>query len=242
MNDNEKQDEETASSCKDVTDFTEKHAPRKTKGHKRGITALCIVVVVLLVACGGFIAWVGSPDYCTSCCHTPLGSYVTTTDQNADSTGVDKWGNDVSDTTSMLAVTHRDWNAANCETCHPQDLNRRTSEFFWWVAGDYYYPLEEWSYSDMVDYYGVSSDEMCLNENCHNMTRDDLLALTNNVALNPHSAQHGEIACGSCHKAHRASVMYCAKCHKTAVVPEGWITPDEEKPILRDAKAALYNQ
>jgi len=213
--------------------------PRKRK-RKRIIVGVCIVIVALAAVAGGFTAFANTSGYCMVMCHTPLSGYTSSFDQNADVEGTDKWGNEVSDTTSMLAVTHRDWNAATCETCHPQDLNYRLSEFTWWAAGDYYYPLEEWKYADMEEYYGVEEDQMCLNEACHNISRDDLLAETNDTPLNPHSSQHGQIACGSCHKAHRASVMYCAKCHDEAVVPDGWITPDQEKVLLKDEQARLY--
>jgi len=30
---------------------------------------------------------------------------------------------------------------------------------------------------------------------------------------NPHMSHVGELACGKCHKEHRASVMFCNKCH-----------------------------
>ncbi|MFR2866327.1 MAG: cytochrome c3 family protein [Eggerthella lenta] len=40
---------------------------------------------------------------------------------------------------------------------------------------------------------------------------------------NPHSNYHEELACGTCHKSHTASVMQCAQCHSDADVPAGWV-------------------
>ena len=46
-----------------------------------------------------------------------------------------------------------------------------------------------------------------------------------------HQPQHGEIECSECHKAHRASVMYCTQCHSEAEVPEGWLTVAEANKL-----------
>ena len=51
------------------------------------------------------------------------------------------------------------------------------------------------------------------------------------MEFNPHKAQHGEIECSECHKAHRASVMYCTQCHSEAEVPEGWLTVAEANKL-----------
>ncbi len=46
------------------------------------------------------------------------------------------------------------------------------------------------------------NESFCLNESCHNMTRDELTESTSDMAFNPHVQQHGDIDCGECHKAH----------------------------------------
>jgi fumarate reductase flavoprotein subunit len=38
-------------------------------------------------------------------------------------------------------------------------------------------------------------------------------AKTNKVDPNPHDSHLGEIECGQCHHAHKASVLVCAGCH-----------------------------
>lgn len=205
-------------------------APKRRRGVIAGVVV--VAVAVLAVGVGAFSAYASSSDYCMSMCHTPLDGYVETYNQDAGVEGTDKWGNVVSNTSSMLATTHRDWNAADCATCHPQDLNRRLTEVGWWLTGDYYYPLEEWKSADMAEHYGVEEDALCLNEACHNMTRDELRAQTNDTRLNPHSNRHGDISCSTCHKAHRASVLQCAGCHDEAEVPSGWLTPSQEESLI----------
>ena len=48
---------------------------------------------------------------------------------------------------------------------------------------------------------------------------------------NPHEAHHMELECTTCHKAHRASVMYCTQCHAQAEVPEGWLSMGESNEL-----------
>ena len=47
------------------------------------------------------------------------------------------------------------------------------------------------------------------------------------MTLNPHQVEHGEMACTDCHKAHRASVNQCSRCHLEAEIPEGWVRATE---------------
>lgn len=199
----------------------------KRRGARRVVVAVVIVAVCALVGFGGLVAYAGTDAFCMEACHTPMGGFAGTYDATVGEPTVDKWGNPVDDASAMLATTHRDWNAADCATCHPQDLNRRITQVGWWLTGDYYFPLEEWKTSDMAEYYGTDEDGLCLNENCHNVTRDELREMTNDTRLNPHSNRHGDIACSTCHKAHRASVLQCAGCHDEAELPAGWITPAE---------------
>lgn len=44
-------------------------------------------------------------------------------------------------------------------------------------------------------------------------------------------AHHEELECTTCHKAHRASVMYCTQCHAQAEVPEGWLSMAESNNL-----------
>jgi fumarate reductase flavoprotein subunit len=41
----------------------------------------------------------------------------------------------------------------------------------------------------------------------------EVAAKTNKIDPNPHNSHLGEIECGQCHRAHKASVLVCAGCH-----------------------------
>lgn len=226
---NPEKDEKAAVDAPDVSQKASARKPRKWG--RRAVGAVVVVAVVALAGLGGVVAYAGTDSYCTDACHTPMGAYAGTYDATVGEAAVDKWGNEVTDASSMLAAQHRDWNAASCVDCHPQDTNRRLTEIGWWLTGDYYYPLEEWKTADMAEFYGVEEDALCLNEACHNVDRGGLRELTFDTRLNPHSNRHGDLACSTCHKAHRASVMQCAGCHDEAEVPEGWIKPTEEEAL-----------
>jgi fumarate reductase flavoprotein subunit len=48
---------------------------------------------------------------------------------------------------------------------------------------------------------------------CHGDYRK-VAARTSKIDPNPHDSHLGEIECGKCHHAHKASVMVCAPCHQ----------------------------
>lgn len=206
-------------------------AKKKKRLGARIAVAVCVVVILLVAGGTGMFFYTSTPQGCATVCHTPMGAYADTYNQPVDTAGTDKWGNEVSNTSSMLAVTHKDWNSADCVDCHKRDQTERLVEVGIWATGDYYFPLVEWSGRDLAEVYATDEDSLCLNESCHNMTREDLIKETMDVPLNPHSMQHGAISCTSCHKAHRASVMYCAQCHEEATVPEGWLTPEQDEAL-----------
>ena len=83
---------------------TEEAAPKK-KGKKWPIV-VGVVVVVLIAAGAGFWVWHEQPSFCAAICHTPMDEYLETYEQEPGTTGVDKWGNEVSNTNAMLAVSH----------------------------------------------------------------------------------------------------------------------------------------
>ena len=66
-------------------------------------------------------------------------------------------------------------------------------------------------------------DEFCMNGSCHAIGQGSLAQITAQREYNPHSNYHEELACGTCHKSHTASVMQCAQCHSDADVPAGWV-------------------
>ncbi len=216
--------------------MTEEAVPQKKKGKKWPIIT-GVVIVVLIAAGAGFWVWHEQPSFCNAICHTPMDQYNVTYDQEPGVEGVDKWGNTVEDTSSMLAVTHRTASmletgeGATCMSCHSPVISQQMEEGMKWVTGDYTYPLEERDADALVKWTGIEPDEFCLNESCHNMTRDDLISATSSLEFNPHIAMHGETACTDCHKAHRASVYACTQCHTEAEAPEGWLTVAEEKAL-----------
>lgn len=188
------------------------------------------VALVFVVAGMGFWVWHEQPGFCAAICHTPMDPYVETYDQPLGEAGVDKWGNEVADTSSMLAVAHKA-SGKTCLDCHVPTLGEQMAEGASWVTGGYGVPLQEATLADLGAARGVASDEFCLNESCHNLTRDDLANATAGMTRNPHLAYHGDISCDSCHKAHRASVNYCTQCHADAETPAGWLTSKESADL-----------
>lgn len=99
------------------------------------------------------------------------------------------------------------------------------SEGIAWLTGDRYAELDERSLDDLVEARAIPTNEFCMNEACHVnddgtvMTRDDPVALTADYERNPHVTEHQEYDCGTCHKAHRASVNECSRCHEDAPPP-----------------------
>ena len=184
------------------------------------------VALVFVVAGMGFWVWHEQPSFCGAICHTPMDNYLTTYESDLNSPATDKWGNEVADTSSMLAVAHKA-SGKTCLDCHVPTLGEQMAEGASWVTGGYGVPLQEATLADLGAARGVASDEFCLNESCHNLTRDDLANATAGMARNPHLAYHGDISCDSCHKAHRASVSYCTQCHADAETPAGWLTAKE---------------
>ena len=162
-----------------------------------------------------------------------MASYLETYDQKPNTEGVDKYGNPVSNTSAMLAVQHGAM-GFDCLTCHKATLGQQISEGTAWLAGNYTYPLDERSVAELGEPTGMGSDEMCLNESCHNMTRDDLYNLTADEEnlYNPHWSHHETLDCGTCHKAHGQSVLYCTQCHAQAPVPEGWLSMGEYNEMM----------
>ncbi|MCI8367804.1 MAG: cytochrome c3 family protein [Eggerthellaceae bacterium] len=208
-------------------------ASAKRPRSRKGIIAVAVVAVVAVVAGAGFWVWHEQPSFCGAICHTPMSAYVEMYEADASGPVADKWGNQVSDPSAMMSVSHAQ-EGMDCLDCHEPTLGQQMSEGAHWVTGDYEFPLQERNTTDLVAALGKSPDEFCLNEACHNMTRADLEEATADMGLyNPHSAHHMEFDCGTCHKAHRASVMYCTQCHASAEVPEGWLTADESNALER---------
>ena len=58
---------------------------------------------------------------------------------------------------------------------------------------------------------GAAPANACMS--CHG-DMDKMGKQTEALHPNPHESHEGDIPCGECHHAHKASVDYCAKCHQ----------------------------
>ena len=220
-----------------VAESTADQPSKKKKVKRWPIITGVAVLLVAAIGVGGFV-WHEQPSFCNAICHTPMDPYLTQWESQAGQPGVDKNGNEVSNSSSMLAISHKapveeGGAGAACLTCHKPSISEQIHEGMNWVTGNYEFPLYERTVEEMVYDENADPDSFCLNESCHNMTRKDLIALTADFERNPHVPQHGEQSCGSCHKAHRASTNSCSQCHKDSPTPDGWLSYDEAKKLAK---------
>ncbi len=212
-------------------------APKKKK-NKLAIVGVIVGVVVLLGV--GLWVWHEQPSFCNAICHSPMDAYGATYLEG----NVDKYGNELNEqeAQAMMALYHKTNANTTCMGCHQPVLGQQVSEAMHWITGNYEVVgenqrgqllIEERTLDELVEAWGgESGDVFCLKAGCHVnddgsvMTRDDLLAKTSGLSdkYNPHKPQHGEVACGQCHKGHSQSVNYCTQCHTEAPVPDGWLT------------------
>ncbi len=208
-----------------------------SKRKRLGVTLACVVAVLVLAGVGAMV-WREQPSFCNAICHDPMDPYLPTYEATPGESATDKWGNEVEDAGSMLAAVHGEVGKTRMD-CHVPQLEEQVTEGLEWVTGNYDSPLLERTATQLVEARGLeNTDELCMNSSCHPYTRDDLEKKTAWMGkINPHTPQHGEQECTTCHKAHRASVNYCTQCHTDAVVPDGWIDYTESKQ-LQEAAAA----
>ena len=217
-------------------------AKRPMEKRKRlGITLGCLAVV-LVVAGAGFMVWHEQPSFCNAICHDPMDPYLPTFEATPGQPATDKWGNEVEDASSMLAAVHNQA-GKTCTDCHVPQLDEQMTEGAEWVTGNYDSPLGERTSTQLVEARGLeNSDEFCMNTSCHPYGREELEKKTAWMGkINPHTPQHGEQKCTTCHKAHRASVNYCTQCHTDAVVPDGWLSYTDSK-LLEEAAGITDEQ
>lgn len=220
-----------------------KRASKMPKNKK--FTLVGVIVAVIVVAGIGFWTWHNTPGFCNAFCHTPMTNYVDTFNEPAGITGTDKWGNEVSNTNAMLAVSHREADEA-CLSCHVPAIDQQVGEVIATATGDYYYPLEEASLEVLMQNSGNpagTGEQFCLASGCHvnaagqPLTKADLTKLTSDMVRNPHSWHHDKYTCSDCHKSHRASVLNCTQCHVDALaeLPDGWVDAQTGKQIEADS-------
>ena len=169
----------------------------KRRGRRTAVVA-AVVAAILVVAGVGMWVWHEQPSFCGAICHTPMDNYLTTYESDLNSPATDKWGNEVADPHTMLAAYHGKL-GNDCMDCHVPTLSEQIGEGAAWVAGNYNFPLVERTASELTKASGRDADELCLNEACHNLTRDDLYEKTADMGTyNPHWAHHEELECTTC--------------------------------------------
>lgn len=219
---------------------TDSSAKKKLPKRKRMAITAASVVAVIVLAGAGFAVWHEQPSFCNAICHNPMDPYLPTYEAPLGQAATDKWGNEVEDSSSMLATVHRQV-GKTCMDCHVPQLDEQMAEGGEWVSGNFDSPLKERTATKLVAARGLDNDdEFCMNNNCHPYSREDLEKKTAWMGkINPHTPQHGQQKCTTCHKAHRASVNYCTQCHTDAVVPDGWLSYTESKEL--EEKAGVTN-
>ena len=161
-----------------------------SKRRKKWPIVVGVVAVTLVAAGAGFMVWHEQPSFCNAICHSPMDSYVESYYS----------GDDAHLVTAHVAQ------GDECLDCHVPTLDEQMAEGLKWVSGDFKDPLPAMEYED----------SFCLNEACHDVTRDDLTQATADMDFNPHQNRHGDLACSTCHSMHGASDMYCGQCHEEA--------------------------
>lgn len=205
---------------------------KKCRVRKKGVIAATCIAIVAIVGIA-FWHWHETPGFCGTMCHNSMSAYSETFVQELGKPGVDKWGNAVSNVSAMLGPVHNQV-GKSCLSCHIPTLPQQLGEVRETLTGEYYFPLHEVGVEQLRSNAGNpanTGDQFCLNSGCHIAksapvtTRADLQRATKDLPFNPHSTRHGDIACSSCHKSHRASVMYCTQCHSEAydIMPDGWV-------------------
>ena len=232
----EKKEQETTT--EQTTTEEQQAAAEPAAKKKKWPIIVGVIVIVVAVAGIGFWNWHNQPTFCNAFCHESMNAYVETYEQDANTQGTDKWGNAVSNTNAMLAVTHKEA-GVNCLGCHVPTITQQLTEVSETITGDYYYPLEEVGTKALQANSGhddSSGDQFCLKSGCHDMTREDLTQATSGMSFNPHRWQHGETECSECHKSHRASVFYCTQCHSEAAsaMPDGWVNYSDGQQLEKN--------
>lgn len=217
--------------------------PKKPRSKKKVGATVGVILVVVIAAGAGFMVWHDTPSFCDAICHKSMDGYRPTYEATPGEPGEDKWGNEVSDARAMLASAHREYGELVCVDCHVPSTLEQAVEGIEFLGDSYVAPLEERSLDDVMYYRGsnilqyfsyegteLASEEFCLNDSCHRLTMDDLVATTANYPVNPHQwAVDTDASCSDCHKAHRASIMACEG--NEDYLPAGWLTATEAEQL-----------
>lgn len=224
-------------------------APKKKSRKKLAIVG--VIVVVLIAVGAGMMVWHESPTFCSTMCHIE-GTYVDNYMQEQGTTGIDKYGHEVSNTNAMMAVLHRNTKATAkpeivCVDCHVPNFVELAHDGMNFVTGNYPMPRDERSVSGLMSWDNKAGESFCANENCHVYLLDDdgnlsyakLAESTKGSEFNPHEQHHAALSfeCTNCHKGHRASTVVCTACHQheSVAIPDGWVTYQESQDIMAEA-------
>ena len=190
----------------DATGSKTKAGGKKKKKTHKGLITLGVIVVVIVVAGVGFMAWHSTPSFCNAFCHSPMDYYVASYS---------------SDDQGMGVVVHAEADVS-CLDCHDPGLATQVSEGMSWLSDSY--PMTE-DGTMLADGVELADEEFCTTGGCHDMDQvveDTWGFADNDEAYNPHSShQDGTLECDDCHKTHEDSVLMCNECHELNV-PDGW--------------------
>lgn len=184
--------------------------PMTPEKKKKLIVALVAALVVFGALGVAGWKWHEMPSFCNAICHSPMDRYVEGYYSGDDT----------------LLITKHAGAGIECLECHHPGIETQIMEVTHWVSGNFYDPL----------YKRNLGNDFCLDPNCHPFTYQDLEQATADLPFNPHSLQHGEQQCASCHRMHDQSVLYCTQCHNEAAqlidsnsTTKGWLTVDQAK-------------
>ena len=150
----------------------------------------------------------------------------------------------------MLAVVHavsKDEGGAdaNCLSCHKPTIAQQLTEVSEWSTGNmplfaneaYGLVLGERDTEQLGEWLGQEGDAFCLNEACHNITRQDLVKKTAHYASAirtwPCTASSAIAAIATRRTARSGDA--CSQCHEDAPIPDGWLTYDQAQETAQRA-------
>lgn len=199
-------DETKETSAAEATSETPKKK-RDWNGKRLPIVIAAVVAVTVLGVAGW--AWRATPGYCDALCHSTMGKYYDTFENQTDS----------------LAYAHKAVANGKCLDCHENTLGTSARMAQSQLTGDHETPLAKVTYTN----------EFCLQSGCHagaGIMPGASESSTKDLAFDPHSDYHGVQQCNSCHRMHDQSVFTCAGCHQVGAwegeggIPEGWSKVD----------------
>lgn len=171
------------------------------RGVKIGLIAMVAVVLTVIATAGFATVWledrIQDPEYCASC-HVMTSYY-------------DTWKS-----SELTAHSHAQL-GLTCQECHARTVQDGLRELVSTATHDFEVPLKDHQ----------PRPEACLR--CHG-SYEVLAARTQNLigpdgfalGRNPHDSHWGELDCGICHKMHKPSVDFCARCHGSPVTAPAW--------------------